>query len=82
MYLRASFATGMLKYYRHGLKIEDITEDQFLCYIAKIINTSAAMSREAYIASNEKSFELCAMMEREMMGACADGLRVDDADLM
>ena len=81
MSLRASFATGMLRKYRSWFKFGDMTEDQFLCYIAKLMNPSLEMLRETYIASDEKSFEVSSAIVRETIGAPADDHRVDDADL-
>jgi len=68
MTLRASFATGMLRKYRRGDKFGDMTEEAFLGYLAKIMNTSAEQLKETYIASDETSFEICAGMMQEMIG--------------
>lgn len=69
---RVIFATGMLRKYRRGLQHGEMIEDQFLCYITKIMNTSAEMLRVTCIASDENNFEVYATMVREIMGACAD----------
>ena len=80
MSLRAEFSTRVLKKDREGLKFIDMNEKGFLHYISKIINISAEQLKEPYIASDKTRLSVCAQMDRGIIGACSDALRVDDAE--
>jgi hypothetical protein len=48
--LRSSYATWNFKAYREGRLFKDLSEDQFLDKIAKVMNTSPEQLRSTYIA--------------------------------
>jgi len=60
MTLRASFATEMLQRHRKGEILPGMDEDDFIEYLAKIMNTSSEQLKETYIASDGISFKVCA----------------------
>lgn len=60
MTLRASYATMMLTKHRRNETFGGMGEDEFLSYLAKIMNTSPEQLRETYISTNGKTFEICA----------------------
>ena len=62
MTLRASYATMMLLKYRRGETMGDLTEEKFIEYLAKLMNTSCEQLRETYISSEGGTFKVCAEM--------------------
>jgi hypothetical protein len=56
MTVRASFATVMFRSYRRG-KFGDQTSEQFLSYLAEVMNTSVEMLRSTYIKTNGTEFD-------------------------
>ena len=81
MTLRASFATSMLKKHRRGEKFGAMSEEEFLGYLAKIMNTSVEQLKDTYVASDETSFEVCAEMMQGMIGTAEENCNVTDTDL-
>ncbi len=57
MCVRASFATGMLQRYRDGLIYKKKTVGQFLDALGGVMNTSAEMLRQHYIALREDEYD-------------------------
>ena len=82
MTLRASFATAMLRKHRRGEKFGDMREEDFIEYLAKIMNTSAEQLKDTYIASDESSFKACAEIVHKMLETKNDDTNLDDSDLV
>ena len=62
MTLRASYATMMLLKYRRGETMGNLSEEKFIEYLAKLMNTSCEQLRETYISSEGGTFKVCAEM--------------------
>lgn len=79
MTLRASFATAMLEKHRRGESLAQLSEDEFIEYLAKIMNTSSEQLKETYIATSGKSYKICAEMMFSLLetGGCTEA----DSDL-
>ncbi len=60
MSLRASFATMMIQRHRRGESYANWNEEEFLEYLAKIMNTSTEQLKETYVASDGHTFQACA----------------------
>ena len=60
MTLRASFATAMLQKHRRVETLGLLSEDAFLEYLSKVMNTSVEQLKEIYLSTNVETFEACA----------------------
>lgn len=56
MNIRSSFASLMMGRYRAGKIFKSMSEDVFLGYLAKVMNTSPEMLKETYICCTEANF--------------------------
>lgn len=62
MSLRASIATAMLQKHKRGENLSHLSEEDFLEYLAKIMNTSVDQLKETYISCSGTSYNICAEM--------------------
>ncbi len=65
MSLRASYATMMMMKYKEEKLFPHMKEDEFLQYLAKLMNTSEEQLKETYIASDNRGFVACAKLVSE-----------------
>ena len=77
MSLRASYASMMLDKYRSGETFGGMKEDEFLQYLAKIMNTSSEQLREMYISASEGTFQACANI---LAGIIDENSEADDSN--
>ena len=82
MNLRASYASMMLAKHREGETLGRMTEEKFLNYLAKIMNTSSEQSKETYISTSTDTFEKCAsilagILDKERTPQVRTGVSLD-----
>ena len=67
MNLRASYASMMFAKHRAGETLGGMTEEKFLDYLDKIMNTSSEQLKETYISTSSDTFEKCASILAGML---------------
>ncbi len=72
MTLRASIASMMVQRHRRGEMMTHFSEERFLEYLAKVMNTSAEQLRETYVSCEGQTHKECAAMVRSIIDS-SDG---------
>lgn len=74
MSLRASFATIMVQKHRQKKILTHLSEDAFISYLSKLMNTSEEQLKQTYIAVEHQDFTTCAKI-------VAGSISIDDEEM-